>query len=149
MTYLKFKSIIIVFWFIWWLIALWTDVIGFFAHLGWLHASWAPDTNLPFLIESLKMYQLPLWMIMVLFFGILLGLFLSTISFLWSILALNQPHTVWLARARTAFIISISFWLAFFLADQLIMKFDLEENHMVQGGFELLTFLAVYLLPNE
>lgn len=149
MSVLHFKKIIIIFWFLWWLIALWTDVVGGLAHMGWLHASWAPDTNLPFLIESLKMYQPPLWLIGIFFAGILLGLFLSTVSFLWAVLGLNQPTYVWMVRAKTAFIISITLWLAFFLADQMIMKFDLEENHMVQGGFQLLTFLALYWLPNE
>ena len=31
----------------------------------------------------------------------------------------------------------------------MVMKFDLEENHMVQGGFELLTFSSLYLLPED
>ena len=29
------------------------------------------------------------------------------------------------------------------------MNFQLEQNHMVQGGFQLLTFLALHLLPDE
>jgi hypothetical protein len=142
-----FNKILILFWTLWWLIAFWTDVTGGLAHLGWLHMSWAPDTNYPFLVESLKMYNVPSLVPFIFFILILAFSFLSAVSFFWASFALNQPREIWIARARTAYIISLTFWLAFFIADQLVMKFDLEENHMVQGGFELLTFFALYLLP--
>lgn len=144
---LLFKKILIVFWAIWWLIALWTDITGGMAHLGLLKASWAPDTNYPFLAASLAMYHVPNWLIATLFFAILVGSLVSTLAFFWACLSLNKDITIWMRRAEIAFIISITFWLAFFLADQLVLKFDLEENHMVQGGFQLLSFLALYLLP--
>ncbi len=50
--------------------------------------------------------------------------------------------------------IIVVFWalwwtLAFFISDQVVMMFDLEENHMVQGGFQLLTFIAIAYLPDD
>lgn len=144
-----FKKIIIVFWMFWWLIALWTDVVGLLAHHGLLFKTWAPNTNLPHLIESLKMYPLPIWAPHLFFIGILLWSFASTVAFVWASMSLHRDVKTWMRRADMAFIISISFWLAFFLADQLVMKFDLEENHMVQGGFQLLTYLMLYWLPSE
>lgn len=144
-----FKKIIIIFWMFWWLIALWTDVVGILAHYGLLIKSWAPDTNLPFLISSLKMYPLPTWIPLLFFIGILLWSFCSTVAFIWACSSLCQDSKIWMRRADIAFIISICFWLTFFLADQMVMKFDLEENHMVQGGFQLLTYLMLYLLPSD
>lgn len=142
-----FKKIIILFWTAWWLIALWTDIVGTFAHLGLLKASWAPDTNYPFLVDSLKMYPIPDWLPAVLFAGILAWSFLSTVAFCYASLGLRRNRAIWLHRAEIAFIISLTFWFAFFLADQIVMKFDLEQNHMVQGGFQLLSYLALYGLP--
>ena len=142
-----FNKTLIVFWAFWWLIAFWTDIVGGFAHLGILKASWAPDSNYPFLVSTLKMYQVPSVIPFIFFILILTWSLISTLVFFWASFALSQPREVWIARTRTAYIISLSFWLAFFLADQLVMKFDLEENHMVQGGFELLTFFALYILP--
>ncbi len=142
----NFKKIIILFWTAWWLIALWTDVVGALAHYGWLHATWAPDTNFPFLVKSLAMYHPPAWLPALFFFGILLWSAVSTLAFIWTSFAIHKERSVWLRRAQTAFIISLTFWLAFFLADQIVMQFNLEENHMVQGGFELLTYFALYLL---
>lgn len=137
------------FWAIWWLIASWTDISGGLAHLGILQASFAPDTNYPFLVNSLKMYHVPEWLPFLLFIAIIGWSLVSTIAFFWATFAWSKTRKIWLRRAQIAYIISLVFWLSFFLADQLVMKFDLEENHMVQGGFELLTFLALYLLPSD
>lgn len=145
----QFKKLIILFWTIWWLIALWTDIAGGLAHMGWLHASWAPDTNYPFLVATLKMYPLPDWVPPCLFIGIILWSFFAAGLFFWTSMSLAREHAVWMRRARYAFIVSLTFWLFFFLADQMVMKFDVEENHMVQGGFELLCYLALYLLPEQ
>lgn len=144
-----FKKSIIVFWTLWWLIAFWTDIVGALAHIDILQASWAPDTNYPFLAASLKMYNVPEWLVGLLFAAIILWSLASTVAFCWASLALKKTRTVWMKRMQIAFIISLGFWMAFFLADQLVMKFDLEENHMVQGGFQFLTFLAMYLLPDK
>lgn len=143
-----FKKLIILFWTLWWLVALWTDVVGGLAHLAWLKAAWAPDTNYPFLVQSLNMYQPPTWLPPCLFIAILLFSLVSTGLFAWASLGLCCSKDIWMRRARFAFIVSLTYWLAFFLADQIVMKFDLEQNHMVQGGFQLLTFLALYILPD-
>jgi len=144
-----FKKIIVLFWTLWWLIALWTDAVGSLAHIKMLNASWAPDTNYPYLVQSLKMYPLPSWAPAFLFILILLWSFISSVLFCWASMGLISGRAIWMRRAQVAFIVSLTYWFAFFLADQLVLKFDLEQNHMVQGGFELLTFLALYLLPEN
>lgn len=146
---LLFKKTLIVFWTAWWLIALWTDVVGGLSHLGYLHATWAPDANYPYLVETLKMYQPPVWLAPLFFSCIVIGLSVSSGAFVWACFGLRAAPSVWMRRASIAFILSLTLWLGFFIADQLIMKFELEENHMVQGGFQLLCFLALYLLPSE
>lgn len=145
----QLKKIIILFWTVWWLIALWTDVIGGCAHMGWVQASWAPDTNYPFLVQALKMYSVPNWLPPCFFIGIILWLAFSSSFFCWASLGLKKEKSVWMQRAQHAFIISLTLWFVFFLADQIIMKFDLEENHMVQGGFELLSYLVLWILPDN
>lgn len=142
-----FKKIIILFWTFWWVIAFWTDIVGTLTHMGYLHATWAPDTNYPFLVSSLKMYDTPEWLNIILFIGILIWSLVAALVFCYASVSLNKSRAIWMHRAQIAFIVTISYWLAFFLADQMVMKFDLEENHMVQGGFEFLTYLGLYLLP--
>jgi hypothetical protein len=144
-----FKKITVVFWALWWLIALWTDVVGGLAQLGWLQASWAPNLNYPFLAESLKMYNVAPWVVDFLFVGIIVWSLVVTAFFVRAACSIKKSRAVWLRRSQTAFIIAITYWMTFFLADQMIMKFDLEENHMVQGGFLLMTYLAFILFPDK
>lgn len=96
------------------------------------------------------MYSPPVWLAPIFFLGIIFWSLVSTLAFIYASLQMFfhglKPAMKYI---ELAFIISLSYWLAFFLADQLVMKFDLEENHMVQGGFQLLTFLALYCLPGK
>ena len=144
-----FKKMIILFWTAWWLIAFWTDIVGALAHLNLLHATWAKDQNYPNLVQSLSMYHVPIWLPQCLFIGIVLGSSITTGLFCWASLGLKRDSDIWLSRAQYAFIISLAYWFAFYIADQIIMNFDLEQNHMVQGGFQLLTYLALYVLPDQ
>jgi len=144
-----FKKNIILFWSLWWLIASWTDIVGVLSHLSWLNTSWAKDTNYPFLVDSLKMYSPEAWVCPLLYTGIIFWSLLNAALFIYACTAFNKPRAVWLTRAEYAFTTSLCFWLAFFLADQIVMNYDLEQNHMVQGGFQLLTFLCLYLLPEK
>lgn len=124
--------------------------MGGLAHIHWTSASWAPDTNYPFLVESLKMYSVPNWLPAVFYLGIIAWSLLSTLAFVYaSVITLAQGLKPAMRYIELAFVISLTYWFAFFLADQLIMKFDLEENHLVQGGFQLLSFLAIYWLPSD
>jgi len=143
-----FKKTIIIFWTLWWLIASWTDIVGGLAHLAIINSSFAPDTNYPALVSSLQMYHVPAWLPAILFIGIIAWSLISTGLFFWASVAITRDKEIWMHRAKVAFIISLCYWMAFFLADQIVMKFDLEENHMVQGGFQLMTFLAMYILPD-
>ena len=136
-----YRRLITLFWATWWLIACWTDIIGGLAHLQILHASWAPDTNYPFLLKSLSLYPTPSWLPPLLFIGIIC--WTGIISMLFTLACYTMKST----HYNLAFSIALSFWLVMFVADQLIMNFSLEQNHMVQGSFLLLTWLATDLLP--
>ncbi len=141
------KRALILFWGIWWFIAFLTDVIGGLYHLQIITTSWFPNTNYLFLVESLQKYYAPAWLPAILYAGIILLSGISTALFISAVINFRKPS--WLSHASTAFIFSICYWLIFFLADQLLMNFSLEENHMVQGGFELLCYLAICLLPHQ
>lgn len=141
-TITYFKKLLIIFWGVWWLSALWTDVVGGLAYLGVLQAEWAPAKNYPFLVESLKMYPLYSWIPTVLFMGIIVWMSLIVGYFLVTILAIATKKPFW-RLANQSFAISMGLWLAFLLADQMIMNYQLEANHMVQACFQLLCWIFV------
>ncbi len=142
-----FKKNIILFWALWWLIALWTDVMGALNYNHLIDASWAKNSNYLFLMSSLKIYSPAPWVCPLLYSGIILWSLLNSLLFIYACAAFHKPRSFWLSRAKNAFIASLGLWLGFFLADQIVMDYGLEQNHMVQGGFQLLTFLCLYLLP--
>jgi hypothetical protein len=141
-----FKRILVIFWGFWWLIAFLTDFLGGLQHLKLIDLSLNIDTNYPFLVKSLMPFNPPHWLPAYLFIMLMIWALISSLLFFWASLASKAR---WLRLANIAFIVSLGLWLAFFLADQIIMNFDLEANHMVQGGFQLLCFFALYLLPEQ
>ncbi|GGI91705.1 hypothetical protein [Legionella impletisoli] len=143
------KKIIIIFWAFWWLIAALTDIAGFLSHIDWLTEAWAPDLNYPFLVNSLKMYSVPNWLPPILYAGIIAWSSLIAFLFLQTSMSLFKSKEIWHKKADRAFLLSMTFWFVFFLADQLIMNYDLEQNHMVQGGFQLLTFFCLKWPTNQ
>ena len=84
-----------------------------------------------------------------LYLGILTWVSVILIMFLWASLGINKDQKIWQARANIAFITSLVLWFAFMIADQIIMRYDIEQIHMMQGGFQFLSFLALYLLPDN
>lgn len=147
---LNFKKIIVVYWMLWWGIALITDVIGALVQF-WLVKLNAEiwDTNYPYLQTSLSIITDIRWLPPLLYAGIIVWMLLITLLFINAVAAIHKPRIVWFPRATKAFILSLGLWLVLTLADQLLLKFKLEENHMIQAAFELLTFLSLYLLPDK
>lgn len=143
-TIIRFKKLLVIFWGTWWLTALWTDLAGGMAYLGWLQADWAPSKNYPFLVDSLKMYALPSWIPALFFIGIIAWMAVACVLFVMAIKAILQKKPFW-HLTHKAFMASMTLWLGFFLADQMIMNYDLEANHMIQGGFQLLCWLFLFV----
>lgn len=146
---LALKRGLVVFWAVWWLIAFLTDFIGGLKEIGAIAAPWLPHSSYPGLVASLAPYAVPSWLPPFLFIGIIGWSLASSLTLGLAAATPLQPRQRWLRRVNFAFLVSLGLWIAFFLADQIVMKFGLEENHMVQGGFQLLCFLAIHLLPDE
>lgn len=135
-----FKKLLIIFWGVWWLSALWTDVVGGLAYLNWLHADWAPSKNYPFLVESLQMYHLNHLVPALFFLGIIAWMSLICALYIVAIALMWIKKPFWQVT-HLAFAVSLGLWMAFFVADQLIMNYDLEANHMIQAGFQLICWI--------
>jgi len=140
-----FKKVIIIFWSIWWLTIIWTDSVSVLSHLGYLTSPWAIDRYSSF-VEILNIYSLPFWVDALLYLSIILWSILLTILFFFTALNLRKETFVWMKYAKISFILSMILWFMLILADQIIMKYDIENLHMIQGGFQLICFLSLYIL---
>ena len=135
-----FKWTLIWFWALWWTTVFLTDFLGGLKHLGFPHASWITDANYPMLVKSLQLYPLLPSLASLLFVLIIAWSLLASLVFWRVVFTSYQNSTLWRYRMKIAFFISLELWLAFFLSDQVIMNFDLEQNHMIQGGFSIINF---------
>jgi hypothetical protein len=145
---LTLKKCIVLFWALWWSIALLTDIFSGLKQLNLYSASWILNNNYPFLVQSLQQYSAPGWLPALLFMLIIIWCFISASAF-WIAACTSKDNPQWTSRVNAAFVISLLLWLAFFIGDQIIRDYVVEQNHMVQGGFQLLTFIALYCLPNN
>ena len=143
-----FKQGLVGFWFLWWAFAFLTDFIGGLELLGVTSTNWFDGHNYPFLEKTLEPFGATSSVDVALFVGIILWALLSAGLFLIALLTPYAQKDLWMKRADLAYIVSLGLWLAFFLATQVVMNFDLEENLMVQGGFQLLCYLTIYILPD-
>ena len=144
-----FKRLIVLFWALWWLIAFLTDFFGALKETGLYAPYWLSHTNYPALVAATAPYHPPGWLAPLLFAGIIAWSFLATVFYIIAAATPYHMRDTWRRRVDNAFIVSLGLWLAFFIADQIVFKFALEQNHMVQGAFQLLTWLALYVLPDE
>lgn len=147
MLHTRFKQIMLLTWTLWWSIAFATDFLEALQRLGWFKLSWL-SVNYPFLLTTLAKYGVPTIFAIVFYVGIILCLLIITILF-WQVLLTPVHHSQWQTRVDRAFIVSLSLCFAFYLADQLVLDFTLEQNHMVQGSMLFISYLAFYILPNS
>ena len=145
----RFKQVLVAFWALWWAIAFLTDFNGGLIQLGFTTTKWLAGDNYPSLHNTLAAYGTPTWLAVMLFVGIICWSGLSTLLLAKAALTPFRPREGWLKSVDRAFIVSLGLWLAFFIADQIFLKFGLEENHMVQGGFQLLSYIAIHILPDD
>jgi len=143
-----FKRILLWFWALWWAVAFVTDLTGGLNQLGITDITWANTGNYPFLYSSLmKFFPLP-WLPAFFYVVIIGALLLATLLFFRAAFTSRLNKEAWLQNLHAAFIFTLIIWLGFLLGDQVIMNFVEEENHAAQAGFELLTYFAIFLLPD-
>lgn len=142
----QFCRFLPVYWMLWWGSALWTDVTGALKVLGWLDAKWAFADNYKFLVKSLQLYPIPHWLPAIFLVSIIIWIAVATASFAIAVYYQIKQRPQWQEWTSYAFIVSLGLWMAFFIADQMIMNFDLEQNHMVQASFEMLCFIFFVMI---
>lgn len=138
----------VLFWTIWWIIALITDLVSVFAFFNYLPPTFTHSSSYNDVISTIELYHLPSCLAPILFFAIQLWLIIICIFFIHASLNLRKAKTIWVSHAEKAFIISLCLWLTFFLADQIFLKFSLEENHMAQATFQFISYLFLLSYKN-
>jgi hypothetical protein len=145
MNALRFKRLLVTFWFLW-LVVVWaSNLCDGLKEIGILHESWLfASGNFRFMSQATGRYGTPGWVNAVLFVGVLLWEAAAAVLFgLASWKPLPSPFLY------PAFAASLMLLAAFILADEVLISYRVEETHLRLFIAQLLTLLAVALLPRE
>jgi len=92
-------------------------------------------------------YHTPPWIPRGLFLGVLLWQLLTLIFFGWAIVSSAMAGALARGALNAAFTTSIGLLAAFMIADEIFKEYDLERGHVLLLIAQLVTLIALYVLP--
>lgn len=134
-------------WAAWLTVVFLTNLFELLKVLNILPESWAfASGNFGFIQATTAIYTVPDTLNLLLFVGVVVWEALAALL-LWRAFA-GYSGRAGLADINTAFAVSLALWVAFMLADELLMAYDIEATHMRIFTSQIVTLLAIHLLPD-
>jgi hypothetical protein len=143
------KRGLLLFWVAWTGIVVATNGAEVLKALHLLPELWAPASgNYLLMVAVGSIYGTPRWVMSTLFGGVLLWQAVGTAAFGRAVLTTNGTATENGAISR-AFAVNLALWAAFMITDEVFLAYGGEETHRSIFAAQLLTLLAIRLLPEE
>lgn len=143
------KRGLLLLWALWFSIALCTNITDGLKALKLLPDTWSfASGNFLFIRTVTDIYTLPEWLVGIFFLVVLLWEGLATFLF-WRAFMGFKGKDPELGLIYPAFTVSLALWAAFMIADEICIAYKIEEVHRALFGLQLLTLLAVRLLPDS
>lgn len=141
-----FKSGLLLFWGCWFSLAFTTNVLDFLHVLGYLPGDWLfRSGNYQLLHGVIDIYHTPEYILNLLFTCDI------TVQGLSAILFVTAAYSYWRRRSwrfiNLAFMLSIALWGVFLLMEEVFLAYHFESVHGGLFQFELISLLAMHLLP--
>lgn len=144
-----FKAGCLLFWASWFGIACFTNYFDFLYTLGLLPSSWLfRSGNYALLDSALSIYHSRPLLTHVLFICNMSVQGLSSLLFLTAFLKFIRRQPAW-ALINTAFSLSIALWATLLIVAELFIAYAFEFEISTLFIFELITLLAIHLLPSQ
>jgi hypothetical protein len=142
------KRALLALWAAWLTVVLTTNVLDGLKALGLLAASWPfASGNYGFLSATTARYNVPPGLNVVLFLGVIAWEGASAALFWLAWWTSRRPMDAGRGWRYAAFTSVLSLWLAFAIADEVFITYEVEATHLRLFMAQLLTLLAVELLP--
>lgn len=143
----RLKRLLLFFWAAWLSVVFLSNAADAAKSLGWLRAEWAFSSgNFKLIQETTARYGTPDFVNAALFAGVILWEGLAAVLFWRAGVRFRGKQsrcTMWYA----AFTTSLLLWGAFLVADEIFIAYSLESTHLRLFVAQLVTLLAVELLP--
>ena len=139
---------LVFFWSLWLSIVFLTNFFEGLKHLGWLPENWKfASQNFQLIQKTMRVYQPPGWLPAVLFIGVILWQALAFLLFWNAFRLLLVSGLSALPQVNTAFAVSLALWAAFMVSDEVFCAYEQQSSHVSLFLAQLLTLLALHLLP--
>ncbi|HEX4589968.1 MAG TPA: hypothetical protein VH120_08575 [Gemmataceae bacterium] len=142
-----FKRFLLVAWAVWLSVVLLTNLADAVKGLGWLGESWAfASGNLQFIRETTARYGTPDVVNGVLFGGVVVWEGVAAVLF-WRAALAFRGRGVGRTAMYQAFAVQLLLWFGFLVADEVFIAYPLEATHLRIFVAQLVTLVAIELLP--
>ncbi|WP_010583678.1 DUF2165 family protein [Schlesneria paludicola] len=143
------KRSLLLFWAIWLFVILLSNLTDAAKELGFLGESWVfASGNFQFLKATTARYGNPAIVDRLLFCGVISWEGLAALLF-WRATWTYRGKKAGRDHLYRAFTASLSLWAAFVIADEICIAYALEATHLRLFIAQLVTLLAIELLPEE
>lgn len=139
----------VLFWALWLTVVTITNVFDLLKAIGVLPPEWSfASGNYGFVAETVAVNNVGGPLVTLLFIGVIIWEALAALL-LWRAFLAYNTTPAGLQAVYTAFAVSLALWAAFMLADELFFAYDVEATHMRIFTAQLVTLLAIRLLPDD
>jgi hypothetical protein len=146
---LTFKLGLLSFWSVWHGIVLATNLFEGLKVMRVLPTRWTfASKNYAAIVRATEKYHPAPWIPRLLFSGVLIWQLLILISFGWAMVASVRSGRIDLDQVSIAFGLSVSLLAAFIIADELCTEYDTEHGHILLFIAQLVTVIALAVLPH-
>ena len=144
------KRGILFFWAVWFSIVLATNLGDGLKAIGLLPGGWPfASGNYDLILKVTSVYSPPEWSVAVLFIGVLIWEGVATFLFWRAAKGFRGASGESLSKVYAAFCVGIGLWAVLMLADEFFLAFQMEAGHLGIFSGQLISLLAIRLLPDE
>jgi len=148
LTLFSLKVVLVLFWGAWFAVVFLTNLFGAMKSFGMLPPSWKfASKNYDAVVKATSIYRPASWVPRILFVGVVLWQLIAAALYLWAFAVSVAAHAIVAGPVNAAFGTGIALWAAFMLADEITIKYGYEQSHELLFMAQLVTLLAIYLLP--
>ena len=137
------------FWSLWFSVVFLTNLFDGFRLLGIFPITWKfASQNFQPVAKATARYLAGVWLPACLFSGVMLWQLLAVILLGWALMTSLRDGDVDGLAVNAAFACGLGLWAAFMIADEIFKQYELQRSHVLFFGAQLLTLLALHVLPS-
>ncbi|MBC8022960.1 MAG: hypothetical protein H7Y14_07565 [Burkholderiales bacterium] len=141
------KLALLAFWAVWFAIVFLTNLFGALKAAGKLAPEWKfASKNYEMVQKAVSLYAAPAWLPRFLFLVVLAWQLAAAVLFACAFVASLQAGAIAAPQANLAFAAGILLWAAFMIADEITIKYAMEQPHELLLITQIACFLLVALV---